>query len=114
MIFLEICLCVCVCVCVCVVVCGCVCVYVCVCVCVYVCVCDLQLINVVSILQYITRSRGAMDNASDYGSEDCRFESCRDRNFILFYQGNQHSKTECATKKAEKILLKIIIFLTIP
>ena len=48
-------------------------------------------------------SRGATDNASDYGSEDCRFESCRDRNFILFYQGNQHSKTECATKKAEKI-----------
>ena len=24
-------------------------------------------------------SRGATDNASDYGSEDCRFESCRDR-----------------------------------
>ena len=91
MIFLEICLCVCVCVCVCVVVCGCVCVYVCVCVCVYVCVCDLQLINVVSILQYITRSRGAMDNASDYGSEDCRFESCRDRNFILFYHEKERS-----------------------
>ena len=29
------------------------------------------------------RSRGATDNASDYGSEDCRFESCRDRNFFL-------------------------------
>ena len=24
-------------------------------------------------------SRGATDNASDYGSEDCRFESCQDR-----------------------------------
>ena len=92
-----------VCMCVCVWLCVVVCVFMYVCVCVYVCVCDLQLINVVSILQYITRSRRAMDNASDYGSEDCRFESCRDRNFILFYQGNQHSKTECATKKAEKI-----------
>jgi len=29
-----------------------------------------------------TRSCGAMDNASDYGSEDCRFESCQDRNFL--------------------------------
>ena len=29
-----------------------------------------------------TGSRGAMDNASDYGSEDCRFESCRDRSFF--------------------------------
>ena len=27
-------------------------------------------------------SRGATDNASDYGSEDCRFESCRDRHFL--------------------------------
>jgi hypothetical protein len=25
------------------------------------------------------RSCGAMDNASDYESEDCRFESCQDR-----------------------------------
>ena len=24
-------------------------------------------------------ARGATDNASDYGSEDCRFESCRAR-----------------------------------
>ena len=28
-------------------------------------------------------SRGATDNASDYGSEDCRFRSCRDRVFFL-------------------------------
>ena len=28
-----------------------------------------------------TRSCGAMDNASDYGSEDSRFESWQDRNF---------------------------------
>ncbi len=27
----------------------------------------------------LTRSCGAMDNASDYESEDCRFESCQDR-----------------------------------
>uniref|UniRef100_A0A1I7TJA7 Secreted protein n=1 Tax=Caenorhabditis tropicalis TaxID=1561998 RepID=A0A1I7TJA7_9PELO len=26
--------------------------------------------------------RGAMDNASAYGAEDCRFESCRGRNFF--------------------------------
>jgi hypothetical protein len=24
-----------------------------------------------------------MDNASDYGSEDCRFESCQDRNYLV-------------------------------
>jgi hypothetical protein len=24
-----------------------------------------------------------MDNASDYGSEDCRFESCQDREIFL-------------------------------
>ena len=29
------------------------------------------------------RARGATDNASDYGSEDCRFESCRARNKCL-------------------------------
>jgi hypothetical protein len=33
--------------------------------------------------QCTTGSRGATDNASDYGSEDCRFESCRDRIFIF-------------------------------
>ena len=32
----------------------------------------------------VARSRGATDNASDYGSEDCRFESCRDRNFFFW------------------------------
>jgi hypothetical protein len=26
--------------------------------------------------------RGLMDKASDFGSEDCRFESCRGRDFI--------------------------------
>ena len=29
-------------------------------------------------------SRGATDNASDYGSEDCRFESCRDRHNFCY------------------------------
>ena len=28
-------------------------------------------------------ARGATDNASDYGSEDCRFESCRARKFFF-------------------------------
>ena len=31
----------------------------------------------------IVGSRGATDNASDYGSEDCRFESCRDRTLLF-------------------------------
>ncbi len=29
------------------------------------------------------RSSGATDNASDYGSEDCRFESCLDRQSLF-------------------------------
>lgn len=29
-------------------------------------------------------ARGVMDNASDFGSEDCRFESCRAR--INFFE----------------------------
>ena len=28
------------------------------------------------------RASGAMDNASDYGSEDCRFDSCLARTFF--------------------------------
>ena len=31
------------------------------------------------------RARGAMDNASDYGSEDSRFESWRARTFAFFH-----------------------------
>ncbi len=31
-----------------------------------------------------SRSHGATDNASDYGSEDCRFESCWDRPNLFF------------------------------
>ena len=40
------------------------------------------------------RSRGATDNASDYGSEDCRFESCRDRQlfFTCSSDGKQNVK----------------------
>ncbi len=30
-------------------------------------------------LQACQRSCGAMDNASDYESQDCRFKSCQDR-----------------------------------
>ncbi len=29
--------------------------------------------------------RGLMDKASDFGSEDCRFESCRGRNFSFLF-----------------------------
>ena len=32
------------------------------------------------------RSSGATDNASDYGSEDCRFESCLDRNLFIILE----------------------------
>ncbi len=32
------------------------------------------------------RSCGAMDNASDYESEDCRFESCQDRKLLFLGQ----------------------------
>ena len=32
-------------------------------------------------------TRGAMDNASDYGSEDCRFESCRVRGLVFVNYG---------------------------
>ena len=35
--------------------------------------------------QSSTWPRGAMDNASAYGAEDCRFESCRGRNFFLLF-----------------------------
>ena len=31
----------------------------------------------------LARARGAMDNASDYGSEDSRFESWRARNYLF-------------------------------
>ena len=31
------------------------------------------------------RSCGPMDRASDYGSGDCRFESCQDQTFLLRY-----------------------------
>ena len=32
------------------------------------------------------RSCGLMDKASDFGSEDCRFESCHDRNLLNQFQ----------------------------
>ena len=31
------------------------------------------------------RSSGAMDNASAYGAEDCRFDPCLDREIFLIY-----------------------------
>jgi hypothetical protein len=36
-------------------------------------------------------SCGAMDNASDYESEDCRFESCQDR-FYMWQLNNQTNR----------------------
>ncbi len=45
------------------------------------------LVNVVYILStmilFTTRSSGAMDNASAYGAEDCRFDPCLDRFFFF-------------------------------
>ena len=40
------------------------------------------------VLQFcyqISRSRGPTDKAPDYGSGDCRFESCRDRTDVFFH-----------------------------
>ena len=37
------------------------------------------LLQLIHVNQYYHRSRGPMDKAPDYGSGDCRFESCRDR-----------------------------------
>ena len=51
-----------------------------------------QVIQCLSILH--RRARGATDNASDYGSEDCRFESCRARIlFTIFLYRNPLKKT---------------------
>ena len=33
----------------------------------------------------VMRVCGAMDNASDYESGDCRFESCQTRIFFIFF-----------------------------
>ncbi len=39
----------------------------------------------------LRRSCGAMDNASDYESEDCRFESCQDRySFLSSLEGDRN------------------------
>jgi hypothetical protein len=38
------------------------------------------------------RSCGAMDNASDYESEDCRFESCQDR--FLWFDSHRSEKQD--------------------
>ena len=45
-------------------------------------------------------ARGAMDNASDYGSEDSRFESWRARTrnfFIIIYTANLTTNTAAST-----------------
>ena len=47
-------------------------------------------------LEYVPWSRGATDNASDYGSEDCRFESCRDRPFTRPIQKSAEVTKNCA------------------
>ena len=36
-----------------------------------------------TLIENSKRVCGAMDNASDYESGDCRFESCQTRNFLL-------------------------------
>ncbi len=37
--------------------------------------------------------RGLMDKASDFGSEDCRFESCRGRHKTFFSHSHFHKST---------------------
>ena len=48
--------------------------------------------------QFTGGTGGAMDNASDYGSEDSRFESWQVRCFLVFFsfvfRGFFHTKTE--------------------
>ena len=46
--------------------------------------------------------RGATDNASAYGAEDCRFESCRGQ--IIFNSGKKRVRGE--TKQFVKKVLK--------
>jgi hypothetical protein len=42
--------------------------------------------RVMIVTNFDRRSCGAMDNASDYESEDCRFESCQDRCFLVWQE----------------------------
>ena len=45
----------------------------------------------------MSRPRGLMDKASDFGSEDCRFESCRGR-FVPFFFFSVPKLTEIKKK----------------
>ena len=42
------------------------------------------------------RPRGLMDKASDFGSEDCRFESCRGR-MCIFISATKMASMSCAS-----------------
>ena len=48
------------------------------------------------------RPCGLMDKASDFGSEDCRFESCQGRNFFSLFLLNFFTKLSKACNKKEK------------
>ena len=60
-----------------------------------------------------------MDKASDFGSEDCRFESCRGRLFCLFfvsvYNNCKIFDTMLYNKPLHKneILLNVIVFILV-
>ena len=41
--------------------------------------CEYPLLGKKFVLTVVTQARSVMDNASDFGSEDCRFDSCRAR-----------------------------------
>ena len=51
----------------------------------------------------ITRNwyRGAMDNASAYGAEDCRFDPCRDRRYIF---GTKEREKKKKIQKQKKLI----------
>ena len=47
----------------------------------------LVIVKTADVKQKMCRPRGLMDKASDFGSEDCRFESCRGRTIdVVFIQ----------------------------
>ncbi len=55
-------------------------------------------------------ARGAMDNASDYGSEDSRFESWRARTFQkFFYDIIKHRKIKMLLDPDETRTLNLLI-----
>ena len=52
---------------------------------------------VIMFYHFDKRSRGLMDKASVFGTEDCRFESYRDHFFVLGWSQSGNTSTRCFT-----------------